>query len=122
MLTYTTPDGKQWEVVEIRRPAKGESYISPSGHVRMCEALTNTYPIVHPIVPEWITPTDEHAKQRPMVEVRDAEENIWLPRRLVYVKDAGDKYRFVTVTKDASQTSCGWKLCRMRNPEYKEPS
>lgn len=121
-LTYTAPDGKQWEVVAVRQVKADEHYVCLDGFVIRCERTisTGTYPIVRPIVPEWITPTDEHALKRPMVEVRDEEENIWLHRKLVYVKDAGDKYKFVTVTKDASQTSCGWKYCRMRNPDYKE--
>lgn len=113
-MIYTTPDGKQWEVVDVRVPKEDEFYVAPSGRVGRCQKLINTYPIVRPVVPEWVVPTDEDVKQRPMVEVRNHELEEWDKRKLVYV----GKRTFAFITVDEQDLRGNWKFCRMRNPEY----
>lgn len=118
MITYTTPDGKQWEVVDVRKPTHGESFVTAYGKVeQFCYSMSELVrPIVRPIVPEWITPTDEDAKQRPMVEVRDRETDRWQAGQLLAVIHREMPFiAFITKTKVAA----GWGYCRMRNPEYK---
>lgn len=116
-----TRDGQDYEVIAIRRPELHELIIDGAGRVveagRGFSAITG--PIVRPIVPEWITPTDEHAKQRPTVEVRNRSDSCWHERKLVYV--GGGEFPFHTTFAEGD--ACGsYKYCRMRNPDYREPS
>ena len=118
MLTYTAPDGKQWEVVAVRQANVGEHFISPCLGVVRCNPnqTEGAYPIVRPIVPEWIVPTDEHAKQRPMVEVRDRETQDWRQLKLLAVLSPPDAF----IVCDADDGFDAFRYCRMRNPEYKD--
>ena len=118
MLTYTTPDGKQWEVVAVRKAKRCDLYIHANGCVYQFHEDESvwTRPIVRPIVPEWIVPTDEHAKQRPMVEVRDRETQDWRQLKLLAVLSPPDAF----IVCDADDGFDAFRYCRMRNPEYKD--
>lgn len=55
-------------------------------------------------------PTDEDAKRRPGVRVRDCGSSKWSEgRTLIYVRN--DDYSFVTVTKEGCVTS--WRFCEL---------
>lgn len=62
--------------------------------------------------PEWITPTDEHARSRPACEVSDDGVK-WHPRKLVAVLTRSS-YQFLAT--DGGEMFCGWKHCRIRKP------
>ena len=59
---------------------------------------------------EWVTPTDEDAKQRPLVEVRDCEGDEWVGGELLYVRDQA-RYPYYTVVDD---DLIQFKYCRMK--------
>lgn len=108
-------DGKTWRFVGVGVPEENQPFIGvgdkifvihePSGFIR---------PIVEEVLPEWITPTDEHAKQRVECEVRDYECDVWQRRTLIRVRD-NRSYSFVTETNDS--VFAAWKFCRIRNPD-----
>ncbi len=61
-----------------------------------------------PVAPR--IPTDEDAKRRPKVRVRDRDSSNWTDdRTLIYVRN--DNYPFVTVTNDGVVTS--WQFCEL---------
>ena len=64
-------------------------------------------------VPVDRIPTDEDAKQRPIVMVRDDEDSQWKEKKLLGV--AGGHFPFVVVTPDFKPgyyESSQWRLCR----------
>ena len=61
-------------------------------------------PYVEPVK----VPTDEDARSRPWVMVRDIASDAWAMRQLIYV--AGDYY-FACLTESGSAVTC-WKQCR----------
>jgi len=72
--------------------------------------------IVAEVLPEWIIPTDEHARLRMNCEVRDSESKPWRKRRLIWVRS--NPYPFVT--DGEGEVTCGWQHCRIRNPELND--
>jgi hypothetical protein len=54
-------------------------------------------------------PTDEDAKGRPMVEVRDGGSHVWKSHRLLAVLNCG-AYRFITGCESHAVSS--WTYCR----------
>lgn len=61
-----------------------------------------------PVAPR--IPTDEDAKRRPKVRVRDRDRSKWIcDRTLIYVRN--DYYAFVTVTNGGNVTS--WRFCEL---------
>ena len=70
------------------------------------------------LAPEFITPTDEHAKQRPACEVRDYDDQEWQERgTLIHVR-AGNSFKFLSDSLEYGFST--WKQCRIRNPELKQ--
>jgi hypothetical protein len=69
----------------------------------------------------WVEPelTDEDAKQRPFVKVKDNEEDEWgrFVVRLVYVKPKGSYLRFTTEDPADDHAVLEWKYCRRATPE-----
>ena len=69
----------------------------------------------------WVEPelTDEDAKQRPWVKVKDSEEQSWpnFLARLVYVKPVGCSLRFVAEYPRGDHPSMAWGYCRRATPE-----
>jgi hypothetical protein len=69
----------------------------------------------------WVEPelTDEDAKQRPWVMVRDSKEEEWgrFVLRLIYVKPKGSDYRFVTEDPKDDHGVFVWNYCRLATPE-----
>jgi hypothetical protein len=115
--------GKTWRFVGLDTPRLGQWYLSKFAGVSslVLENVTadfqRTYcPIVEPVVPEWITPTDEHALKRPECEVRDYDCDKWLKGRTLICVRPGE-YPFKFVTDADSMAVCSWKQCRIRNPE-----
>jgi len=117
--------GKTWRFVGLAPPKLYQWYVY---HPRINESVVienvqgdfeATYKaIVEEVVPEWITPTDEHAKQRPGCEVRDNDSDVWLKRTLVYVRPLRHDYCFVVENNGGAINN--WKQCRIRNPELKQ--
>jgi hypothetical protein len=71
------------------------------------------------LVPEWITPTDEHAKQRPACEVRDYGDEEWRQgATLIRVRASDNVPKFLTDSD--THGFCTWKQCRIRNPEWRD--
>jgi hypothetical protein len=104
---------KLWRVVGIRVPADGESYVA-DGEIRQPSyAIFTPRTIVQEIPPEWITPTDEDALSRPVVQVRDCLGDKWLDGvTLIYAGDG----RYCVVSQGSFSS---WRYCRIRNPAYK---
>jgi hypothetical protein len=109
--------GRTWRFVGVAEPKPLDYWLGERGNVVVGYTSLAPRPIVEEVVPEWITPTDEHAKQRPECEVRDNDDHEWKERTLVYVRPHKHAYPFVTDT--AGHGECCWKQCRIRNPEYK---
>jgi hypothetical protein len=69
----------------------------------------------------WVEPglTDEDAKQRPWVKVKDSEEEEWgrFVLRLIYVKPKGSDYRFATEDPEDDHGVFVWNYCRRATPE-----
>jgi hypothetical protein len=69
----------------------------------------------------WVEPelTDEDAKQRPWVKVKDSEEQSWSAFlvRLVYVKPAGSMFRFSAEDPNDDHALLEWNFCRLATPE-----
>ena len=118
--------GKTWRVLGVDKPKMNQKFLSATAS-ELCVLTAVLQPsepfhriIVEEVIPEWITPTDEHAKQRPECEVRDYEGEAWQKgRTLIRVRD-GDSMssKFLTDTNDCAVAT--WKHCRIRNPEFKE--
>jgi hypothetical protein len=71
-------------------------------------------------IEEWITPTDEDAKSRPTVQVRDSADLAWVERELIAVTTATTGVRpntyvdhYITFAGDKSRTQF-WAQCRMK--------
>jgi len=117
--------GRTWKFVGLDKPCEmkrsnNDCFINTQGEVSL---ITNyccqvAIPIVEEVVPEWITPTDEDAKQRPECEVRDCDNHEWKKRKLIYVRPYAHSYPFVTDFQ--GQGECCWSQCRIRNPDYKD--
>jgi hypothetical protein len=113
-------DGKTWRLIGIDKPKRGCFYLDnhcKSVVKNVCtDFSSHMYPIVEEVVPEWITPTDEDAKQRPECEVRDSDtEHWWTKRILLAVIDGSSP--FVTI---ANSNPARWQQCRIRNPKHKD--
>ena len=69
----------------------------------------------------WVEPelTDEDAKQRPWVKVKNSEEQSWsnFLARLVYVKPAGSRFRFSAEDPNDDHALLEWNYCRLATPE-----
>ena len=69
----------------------------------------------------WVEPelTDEDAKQRPWVKVKDSEEQSWSAFlvRLVYVKPAGSMFRFSAEDPNDDHAVLEWNYCRLATAE-----
>jgi hypothetical protein len=107
-------NGKVWRFLGLGVPDALQYFVTEFGEIGQGSTLQRA--IVEEVVPEWIVPTDEHAKQRPECEVRDKETGLWWTKRTllaVYESPAP----FVTVTKGGALAQ--WRQCRIRNPEYK---
>jgi hypothetical protein len=66
-------------------------------------------------VVEWVEPTDEDAKKRPQVQVRNSDKDSWSPITvtLIAVKEKTLSNRFVTLAKDGTGIA-SWERCRMK--------
>lgn len=102
----TVPEG--YEVIGFRVPDPHELYLERNGKAIAsfgdgCAA----YPILRKIEQptRYRTPTDEDAKLRPQVEVRNCHDDKWHRITLVAVRDTDWPYLAI----DGSQ----WKKCRM---------
>jgi len=110
--------GRTWRFVGVGEPGEGQSILDQTGVVFTSWQRNRCLErIVEEVVPEWIVPTDEHAKQRLECEVRDNNNEIWRRRTLVYVRSYSASHRFLTDTREHGYVT--WTQCRIRNPEYK---
>lgn len=64
---------------------------------------------------EWVTPTDEDAKGRPWVQVKNIGLHDWVDRLLIAVDHDGT---FATIGESGS-IQTGWSECRMKK-EYRK--
>ena len=111
--------GKTWRFVGVGEPVGMQSILDQTGVVFTSWFQHKSLErIVEEVIPEWIVPTDEHAKQRPECEVRDDDKEIWRRRTLVYVRSYSASHQFLTDTKEHGYVT--WKQCRIRNPECKD--
>jgi hypothetical protein len=106
----TIPEGEK--VTGFRHPNRSEWFLTTSGNV--CQHNNELWcgsrvPILESI---WITPTDNDARRRPMVQVRFNETIAWEDRILVAVV-AGLFY----VMKKEHNGVEAWSLCRMKREE-----
>jgi hypothetical protein len=108
-------NGKTWRFVGVAEPKPLDYWIGERGNVVVGYTSSAPRPIVEEVIPEWITPTDEHAKARPECEVRDSDKGEWVERTLVSVQLCRGFYTFATVNDKGDV--CTWKQCRIRNPE-----
>jgi hypothetical protein len=69
-----------WRLLDFRNPVGGETYLTSTGYqvtkAKFDTSFTTAAPILERIE-EWVTPTDEDSKHRPMVQVRDSQRNGW---------------------------------------------
>jgi hypothetical protein len=63
---------------------------------------------------EWVTPTDEDARHRPMVEVRLLGD--WSPARLLAVLERDNEPRYVVFDDDCDDIDI-YSTCRMKASE-----
>ena len=114
------PEG--YEVTGFRASIRGETYLTVYGNVVCCavDRYGQPHPILRKIKSDTVyrTPTDEDARSRPQVEVRDADSEKWRPATLLAVRetqlssqDIDGDYTFVTA-RDASVEF--WHQCRMK--------
>jgi hypothetical protein len=111
-------NGKTWRLVGVAVPEVGQCWIASSPFSITRDPSMHYRPIVEEVIPEWITPTDEHAKQRPYCEVLSSDGK-WLSRILIYVASFNGSPIFVTYRAD-NGSACTFLKCRIRNPEYKD--
>jgi hypothetical protein len=107
--------GKTWRFVGVAMLRCGHFYIAGGDDLAISKASYDQpiyRNIVEEVIPEWITPTDEHAKQRPECEVRDGEANEWNPFMLVRVNRSSRPF-----VCECDNMISSWKCCRIRNPE-----
>jgi len=110
--------GKTWRFVGLGIPERNQRVMNSYQEVYEPTWSGSQYFIVEEVIPEWITPTDEHAKQRPYCEVLSTDGK-WLSRILIHVASFRDRPLFVTYRAD-NGSACTFLQCRIRNPEYKE--
>jgi hypothetical protein len=88
------------------------------------KAVARNYPVRKVVVDEtweepeeeWVTPTDEDARHRPMVQVRFLGD--WYDAKLLAVTEADDDYRFiVTGCFDGREGIKPYARCRMQATE-----
>jgi len=108
-------DGKTWRFLGLGIPQGTQCFLTEFGSISQGSTLQR--PVIEEVIPEWITPTDEHAKQRPECEVRCSDSEVWRKRTLVYVRSYSAIAKYLTDTKEHGY--CTWPQCRIRNPEYK---
>lgn len=71
--------------------------------------------------PEYITPTDEHARSRPACEIRDDNRDAWTPSTLAVVSCANSNtWPFICIRDDKAVQ--GYKYCRIPKPVCKPPA
>jgi hypothetical protein len=101
----TVPDG--WRVVGFGPVDPTRWYLSPYG-AKTGHAQSFACPILER-VEEWITPTDEDAKRRPVVQVSNivlhTEDHNWVTKTLIAVT-SGDEY----LCDDGKR----WRYCQMK--------
>jgi len=114
--------GKTWRFVGLAPPKLYQWYVlnhnvSTAKEIVVVENVSGDFEatykaIVEEVIPEWITPTDEHAKQRPECEVRNFDGSTWNPCVLLRVNS--HNYPFIC---ESFNCVSHWKQCRIRNPE-----
>ena len=102
------PEG--YEVTDFRYPKLCETYLTEDGTDMCCGSNTFLHrrPILRMVVPPvtYRTPTDEDAKLRPQVEVRNTDQQDWTPAILYGVLRPGPN-QFLT-------DFGAWSQCRMK--------
>jgi len=112
----------EYEVTSFRAPVHGETFLTVYGNVTLC--TVDRYGQPHPILRRiglpvtYRTPTDEDARIRPTVEVRDTDIEEWRPATLLAVQESQlsergieSDYTFVTLR---AKTIEFWNQCRMK--------
>jgi len=104
-IAYNITIPKGWRVVDFKA-AVGHWFLDLGGNAFNGSSCGVMVPILERIE-EWIIPTDEDAKRRPMVQVRDDEDQEWIAATLYGVCND----QFIT-----NPTKCGmvWSQCRMK--------
>jgi hypothetical protein len=111
--------GKTWRFLGCGNPSKENARFVWQGNevLESKRCWIGNYLLVEEVIPEWITPTDEHALLRPECEVRDKDDEVWRKRTLVYVRPYSAHFKYITDTDGAATP---WQQCRIRNPELNQ--
>jgi hypothetical protein len=107
--------GKTWRFIGVAMLRGGHFYIAGGDDMAVSKASYDQpvyRNIVEEVIPEWITPTDEHAKLRPECEVRNLDSSRWNPVMLVRVNRSSRPF-----VCECDNIVSHWEQCRIRNPE-----
>lgn len=112
-----------WEKKKYKKPScakywddRYNRFSRVSDDVWFCDANIYIVPENFEFEEEWVTPTDEDAKRRPKVEVRDNDNDVWhTPHTLLAVHNE----MFIAMN-DTNGHVYTWPCCRMKASLRKE--